>query len=66
MSDRLSQITAVAWTQLCFSAAWASVNGAGDIQTQPTVRKREKKSMESSQMLGKLSPTFALGTVTVV
>lgn len=27
---------------------------------------KKEKSMESSQMLGKLSPTFALGTVTVV
>lgn len=43
MSDRLSQITAAAWTQLCSDAAWASVNGAGDMQTQPTVRKGEKK-----------------------
>lgn len=40
------------------------MSGAGDMQTQP--RKEKKKSMESSQMLGKLSPTFALGTVTVV
>ncbi len=64
MSDRLSQITAAASTALCSNAGEASASSAGDMQTQP--RKGKKKSMESSQMLGKLSPTFALGTVTVV
>lgn len=53
------KLQAVARLPLSAAAAEASLR-------RKTRERKKEKSMESSQMLGKLSPTFALGTVTVV